>query len=664
MLDIAETLSSALSRHQAGARDEAEVLYRRALEANPREPTALYLYGLFNFEAGRVDAANDLLSTVVAVRPDNAEGHVALANLSYWRGRHEDAIGGYRRALTIQPEHAVALINLAKALRDRGDFDAAITACRDAVARLPEPAPAQAALAGTLAAAGRPAEAVEAYRAAILLAPDDVANHAGLALALLDQGDAQAALAAADYTLALNADVAEAWFVRGAALSALRRHVDAAVALERAATLDPDRAGTCLALGNVYAELDQANEAVEQLSRAVTLDPGLKEAHASLGSVLYRCGEPEAAEPYCWLALAADPDMIVAHQNLAAIHADRGEPDQARHHRDMAYRHQNLFVEAAPNSVANVLVLTTSESGNIPHKYLLPDDRYTRLNWFIEYARDGQAVTLPPYDVVFNIIGDPDLSGPTEAPVASFLQACGRPVLNDPARVAATRRDWIAGLLGDIDGVVIPKVARLDAAAIAIGGLEACALASGLEMPLLARPIGSHGGKGLTLVRKPFDLDDVDLGAGSGAYITEYRDFRSADDDLFRKYRVIFVDRRPYPYHLAIADDWLVHYETAEMPDAPERQAEELRFLQDPAAVLGPKAWAAIAAIGDRLDLDYAGVDFAVLPDGRVLVFEANATMLVHPEDEDGEFAFKNPYVRTIVSAFQTLVASKAAAAA
>ena len=65
----------------------------------------------------------------------------------------------------------------------------------------------------------------------------------------------------------------------------------------------------------------------------------------------------------------------------------------------------------------------------------------------------------------------------------------------------------------------------------------------------------------------------------------------------------------------------------------------------------------AVSAIGQRLDLDYAGVDFSVLPDGDVLVFEANATMLAHPEEEGGEFAYKNPFVERIFSAFQDLIA-------
>ncbi len=68
---------------------------------------------------------------------------------------------------------------------------------------------------------------------------------------------------------------------------------------------------------------------------------------------------------------------------------------------------------------------------------------------------------------------------------------------------------------------------------------------------------------------------------------------------------------------------------------------------------MGARAWAAIARIGERLDLDYCGLDFSVQADGRVLVFEANATMLVHPEDEDGPLADKNPAVKRITDAFQ-----------
>ena len=158
---------------------------------------------------------------------------------------------------------------------------------------------------------------------------------------------------------------------------------------------------------------------------------------------------------------------------------------------------------------------------------------------------------------------------------------------------------------------------------------------------------------GLTLVRTWAEMEALD--PAGGLYATEFHDFSSPSDGLFWKYRTIFVDRRPYRYHLAISDDWLVHYDTSGSRDHEARLAEELRFLEAPEASLGPTAYAAIAKVGRRLDLDYAGINFGILPDGRAVVFEANATMVVHPEAE-GALVHKNPYVERITSAFQALI--------
>ena len=87
-------------------------------------------------------------------------------------------------------------------------------------------------------------------------------------------------------------------------------------------------------------------------------------------------------------------------------------------------------------------------------------------------------------------------------------------------------------------------------------------------------------------------------------------------------------------------------------------------MLEDPEAALGQRAWAAITAIGERLDLDYCGLDFSVLPDGRVLVFEANATMLAHPEAPGGPLAHKNPAIEKIFAAFRAMLAGTARTAA
>jgi hypothetical protein len=70
-----------------------------------------------------------------------------------------------------------------------------------------------------------------------------------------------------------------------------------------------------------------------------------------------------------------------------------------------------------------------------------------------------------------------------------------------------------------------------------------------------------------------------------------------------------------------------------------ERRAEEAAFLDDPEAAVGARGMAAIHQVGQALDLGYCGVDFSILPDGCLLIFEANATMLAHTEDPAGPFA-------------------------
>ena len=222
--------------------------------------------------------------------------------------------------------------------------------------------------------------------------------------------------------------------------------------------------------------------------------------------------------------------------------------------------------------------------------------------------------------------------------------------------MARTRRDRLPELLQGLDGVLVPCVVRLslrgaDALADQIDSL-------GLAYPLILRPGASHGGSGVLLAHRRADVVASALGEQEVVYATQFHDYASADG-LFRKYRMVFVDRQPFPYHLAISDQWMVHYFSADMLAQPWKLEEEKRFLDDPVQVLGTKALEAVTQIGQRLDLDYAGVDFSLLPDGRVLVFEANPTMLVHPELEQGPLAHKNPAVWRIIDAFWRMVGDR-----
>jgi tetratricopeptide (TPR) repeat protein len=364
----------------------------------------------------------------------------------------------------------------------------------------------------------------------------------------------------------------------------------------------------------------------------------------NLGTVHMRAGDVAEAEAWFRAAIQLDPELVDAHQNLAALLQEAGRLAEASHHRDRAFRNAALRIEAAPKANHRVLVLSAAGTGNVPIETLLPRGSITRLKFFVEYATEKDWATLPPYDVVFNAIGDADLlpSGPWQ----EQLDRLGGRVLNAPSLVARTRRDRLPELLCGVPDVVVPGIVRH------CGGESSLSL----NFPVLVRPLGAHGGAGVTLATSMEGVPSAE------AYLTEYHDYRSSDG-YFRKYRVIYVGGVPYPYHLAVSAHWLVHYFSADMQEAAWKRAEEGQFLSCPSAILGPRAMTALAAIGRRLELDYAGIDFSILPDGRLLVFEANATMAVHLNDCPVLFDYKHRAVPRILNAFQQLLKDHARAA-
>jgi hypothetical protein len=122
------------------------------------------------------------------------------------------------------------------------------------------------------------------------------------------------------------------------------------------------------------------------------------------------------------------------------------------------------------------------------------------------------------------------------------------------------------------------------------------------------------------------------------------------------------VDGQILPYHLAIASDWKVHHDTTDMADHLWMQQEEEVFLNDPATVFNPSHYEALREIQQRIGLEYFGIDCGLDRSGNLVVFEANASMLVHDGNE--QFPYKAPFVRRIKTAFDEMLRKLAIAGA
>lgn len=150
---------------------------------------------------------------------------------------------------------------------------------------------------------------------------------------------------------------------------------------------------------------------------------------------------------------------------------------------------------------------------------------------------------------------------------------------------------------------------------------------------------------------------------GEDLLVMQYLNARNSDGKA-RKYRVMMIDGQLFPLHLAISKDWKIHYFTAEMAENSAHRAEDAAFLRDMPAVLGPRAMCALLEIQKALGLDYAGIDFGLNEAGDVLLFEANATMVVLPPDPAPQWSYRRPAVEKIYQAVVRMIRNRANASA
>ena len=127
-------------------------------------------------------------------------------------------------------------------------------------------------------------------------------------------------------------------------------------------------------------------------------------------------------------------------------------------------------------------------------------------------------------------------------------------------------------------------------------------------------------------------------------------DYRN-DDGFFRKYRVMFVDGKPYACHLAISPRWMIHYYNAAMADHEWMREEEARFIANLDAVFTGRLRDALDEISAAIPLEYFGIDCAIARDDRLLLFEADAAMLVHGTDPPDLYPYKRAGFKRIKSA-------------
>jgi hypothetical protein len=317
---------------------------------------------------------------------------------------------------------------------------------------------------------------------------------------------------------------------------------------------------------------------------------------------------------------------------------------------------------AQPKLRVLALAAAIDMGGNTPIEFLLEESGIELLTLYVIGGIE-LPVPLPVHDVAIVIASDSEECRDALRIIDHVADRWPRPLLNPPHLVSNLDRDKLYRLLHGIDGLDIPATIAVTPAQLSEVVLADVALngiAQELNLPIIIRPRGSHAGVGLA------KIDDA---AGIGRYLVERpeqeffvsRFVDYADEDgLFRKYRVVFIDQRPYACHMAIADRWDIWYLNAGMSDSAGKRLEEETFMRTFDIGFARRHQTALAAMAERIGLDYFTIDCAQNRRGELLIFEADNTAVVHNMDSPELFPYKPPQMRMIFEAFAAMLQRRA----
>jgi hypothetical protein len=345
------------------------------------------------------------------------------------------------------------------------------------------------------------------------------------------------------------------------------------------------------------------------------------------------------ARLHCERMLGREAEAEADHRQalqLASVYAS----DDVR-----ADRKTVLVINSGDGMMPASSVFELHFSGNYPSQLaeVLKDD----FN-FISVFGDSEFVKLEGLkpDVVLNNIVNAELlcrDDTFKHKLSALIDSFGVPVINHPLQAALTTRQRIAFGLKDLDNVVVPKTIRF---AVDGGALDSQVDVLEVELgyPLIIRTIFNQRGIGMEKIDDRRALArELAARTGDQIYAHAFVDSR-AGEPYYRKFRVAVVGDQIIPVRLDFSQTWKVFGRIQPerkrfYRERPHLLDAEKRLLAPPNDALTDGAMQALRDLRTKIPLDIFGVDFDVAPDGRIVFFEANASMYLleylGPEDAD-----------------------------
>lgn len=457
-----------------------------------------------------------------------------------------------------------------------------------------------------------------------------------------------------------NPDAVDALFERAQILARLGQNEAAKTAFIAVLQREPSHFGALTDLAGLALSTGFRSAALTAYRQAVACHPENPRGLVNLANMLLEDGDLASAKSLYESALRIDPELAYAHQGLAHVLTKLGDRAAAAIHQRKGYAQHNIVSRPyrGTGEPLHVLLIVSIHGGNIPTELLLDDRIFAVAALYAEFH--DAARPLPPHDIVFNAIGDADLCRETLGEVARIVARSNAPVLNPPEVIVHSGRSANAERLTGIEGIVVPRTVEWKRDKFENPDAGRWLEAEGFDCPFLLRSPGFHTGQNFVRVERTGDVAEAaEHLPGDTLLAIQFLD-ATGKDGLVRKYRVMTIGGALYPLHLAISRSWKVHYFTSDMAEDSAFRAEEARFLSNMADALGRPALDGLERLAAALALDYGGIDFGLAPDGRILLFEANATMAIVPPSAEPIWDYRRASASAAIEAVRRMLFARA----
>jgi predicted O-linked N-acetylglucosamine transferase (SPINDLY family) len=264
-------IETAIEFHQMGKLEDAELIYQKLIEVDPKNADAFHLLGVIAYQTGRYQDAIELIDTAIAINPSFAIFYSNRGNALQELKQFDAAVTSFQKAISVNPNYVEAYFNLGNAFKELKKFDAAVRSFDVAIAMKPDYAEAHSNRGNALMELMQFDAAVLSFEKAIAIKPDyaEAYSNRGNAMYQLKQFDA--AVASNDQAIKLKPELAEAYSNRGNALRELKDFEASIASYNKAIELKPDYVDAYFNRGVTFQEFKQLVAAIKSYDMALAL---------------------------------------------------------------------------------------------------------------------------------------------------------------------------------------------------------------------------------------------------------------------------------------------------------------------------------------------------------------------------------------------------------